>query len=266
MKRTDYGEIVPDLRYFICRYCTPKWTMNDSIINFVDLTYIFDGKVTYSINGVPYEAEKGDLICIPRKSLRHAEINPGNPMACYASNFWLTDLKGEQIDLPFPVLSKIGIREDIMSMYHNLNIEWLHKKPGYAMKVRSLFLSILHRYFCILYYKDSYENIDPRIQKVIRYIYENNKSHITVDDLASLVGLNTSYFGTLFRKSTGYTVKEFINHIRINNAENLLSNGDLSLREAALRSGFEDPFYFSKVFKRIKGYSPSKVVISTYNF
>lgn len=260
MYMTNYDEIIPQMKYFICRHCTPSWNMNESTINFIDLTYIFEGKVGYTVNGVPYKAGKGNLICIPRGSLRRAEIDPKNPMACYASNIWLLDYRGEHVSLPFPVLSHIGIRDDIMSMYHELNMEWTNKRPGYILKVCSLLLGILHCYFNILYYKYPDENFDSRIQTAIKHIYDNFKSQIKVDDLASMVGLNASYFGTLFRKETGYTVKQYINRIRIDNAANLLANGEFSVNEAAQRSGFNDPFYFSKLFKRYKGYSPSKVV------
>ena len=260
----DYGQIIPELHYFMCRYCTPNWVMNETLIDYVDLTYIFDGKVTYRIDGVSYEAGKGDLICIPSNSVRSAEIDRLNPMACYAANFWLTDRAGHPMELPFPILSKIGVREDLMFMYSELNAEWLLKKPGYAIKVRSLLLDVLYQYFNILYYKEPYKDADPRIRRVISYIYENYTSRITVDDLASLVGLNTSYLGTVFRNSTGYHIRDFINRIRVNNAENLIISGNITLKEAAAKSGFDDFFYFSKVFKKIKGYPPSKVVISTF--
>jgi AraC-like DNA-binding protein len=264
MNTYNYDEIVPQLGYFICRYCTPNWIISDSIIDFIDLTYIFEGSVTYTINGIPYEAGKGDLICIPKNSLRHAEIDPDNPMASYTANFQLYNLKGEDVLLPFPIVSKIDIRKDLMSLYQQMNIEWLEKGFGYVIKVRSIFLSILHCYFKILYYKESLESMDQRINKAIRYIYENYKTQINVDRLAGLVGLNPSYFGTLFKKSTGFAVKEYINNIRVSNAENLLASGEFSVKEAALRCGFEDNFYFSKVFKNIKGYPPSKVAIHTY--
>ncbi len=205
MNKVDYRDIVPQMKYFICRHCTSDWIMNEAPINFIDLTYIFDGKVTYTVNGVSYKAEKGDLVCIPKGSIRKAEIDPDDPMACYASNIWLFNLEGQHVGLPFPVISKIGIRDDILSMHHDLNMEWIHKKPGYTLKVCSIFLSILHCYFNILYYKVPYSSYDRRIQAAIQYVYENLGSRIKVDDLASLVGLNTSYFGTLFIQTTGLT-------------------------------------------------------------
>ena len=168
----DYGQAIPELHYFMCRYCTSNWVMNETFINYVDLTYIFDGKVTYRIDGVTYEAGKGDLICIPAGSVRSAEIDRQNPMACYAANFWLTDRMGRPMDLPFPIRSNIGVREDLMFLYSELNAEWLLKKPGYAIKVRSLLLNVLYQYFNILYYNEPYKDSDPRVRRVISYIYD----------------------------------------------------------------------------------------------
>ena len=264
MDRMDYDEIVPQMKYFICRHCSPSWVMNESVIDFIDLTYLFEGRATYTINGIAYEAEKGDLICAPRGSVRYAEIDPNNPMSCYASNIWLVNIQGSPMDLPFPVHSKLGICDDIMSMYHELNREWINKKSGYSLKVCSLLMGILHRYFSLLYYKNNGSSYDPRIQTVIKYMYNNIEASISVDDLAGLVGLNASYFGTLFSKTTGFSVKEYINRIKIDNAENLISSGEFSVSEAARRSGFNDMFYFSKIFKKIRGYSPSKVVLNMF--
>jgi AraC-like DNA-binding protein len=264
MIEVDYDGVIPQLDYFICRHCTPNWIMNDSIISFVDLTYIFEGEVIYTINGIPYKAEKGDLICIPKNSLRHAEINPNKPMAAYAANFQVHNLGGNEISLPFNIVSKVGIRNDLLSLYQELNITWIQKDPGYAIKVRSIFLNILYKYFTILYYNNSIDSVHPRIKKAIKFIYDNYKTNIEVGDLASLVSLNSSYFGTLFKHYTGLSVKEYINRVRIDTAENMLSGGEFSVKEAAYRCGFEDTFYFSKVFKRVKGYSPSKVMMHTY--
>lgn len=264
MNDINCDDIVPQLGYFICRYCSSNWIMHDSTINFIDLTYIFEGNVTYFINGKPFKAEKGDLICIPNGSLRHAEINPEQPMSCYAANFHLYNPCRTEITLPFPVLSKIEVQKELMILYQELNTHWVQKKAGYQMKVRSIFLDILYHYYKILCYKDPIENIDPRIQNVVRFIYNNYHFPIEVDDLALLAGLNSSYFGLLFKKVMGISVKEFINCVRIDNAENMLSSGQFSIKEVATICGFDDYYYFSKVFKSVKGYPPSKVALYIY--
>lgn len=256
---SDYEGIIPEIEYFICRYCTPKWSIHKAAVDFIDLTYIFDGRVTYIVNDTPFEAEKGDLIYIPKGSMRQAIINPDKPMAAYASNFQLFNLDGKDISLPFSIKSKIGIHEDLLAYFHELNLEWTHKKPGYGMKVRSLFLTILHKLFGLLYYGDDVECMDIQIRKALRFIHDFYDTKITVKGLAEMAGLNSSYFGTRFKKITGLNVKEYINMIRISNAENLLLSGEFSINEVIYKCGFEDSFYFSRVFKKHKGYPPSKI-------
>lgn len=255
----DYEGIIPEIEYFICRYCTPKWSIHKAAIDFIDLTYIIDGRVTYIVNDIPYEAEKGDLICIPKGSIRQAIIVPDKPMAAYASNFQLFNLDGKDISLPFAIKSKIGIHEDLLAYFHELNLEWTHKKPGYGMKVRSLFLTILHKLFGLLYYGDDVECMDIQIRKALRFIHDFYDTNITVKSLAEMAGLSASYFGTRFKNITGFSVKEYINMIRVNNAENLLLHGEFSINEVIYKCGFEDSFYFSRVFKKLKGYPPSKI-------
>ncbi|MNG23858.1 HTH-type transcriptional activator RhaS [compost metagenome] len=59
----------------------------------------------------------------------------------------------------------------------------------------------------------------------------------------------------------GASVKEYINRMKINNAENILLSGEFSVKEAAYKCGFEDIYYFSKLFKKIKGFPPSRILI-----
>lgn len=254
-----YDEIIPEMKYFICRYCTPKWVIDKSTIDFVDITYICEGRVKYIVNEVPYEAEKGDLICIPKGSTRQAETDPENPMSCYASNLQLVNLSGKDIMLPFAIKSKIGIHEDLIADFHELDLEWTSKKPGYGMKVRALFLTILHKLLNILYYGNDLECMDIHIRKALEYIHNFYHTGISVKALAEMVDLNPSYFGTLFKNQTGTTVKEYINKIRVSKAENMLCSGEFSLSETAYSCGFDDIFYFSKVFKKYRGYPPSKI-------
>lgn len=255
----NYDDIFPQMSYFIYRRATPNWVIEDAITDFIDLTYILDGRATYVIDNKAYSVEKGDLLCIPNRSRRYAVTDPNHPIASYAANFQLYSFNGEDIALPFPLISKVEANNDVLSLYHDLNIEWLQKNTGYKIKVRAIILNILYYYLNLLYYKKSTEPLDPRIKKTTDYIHSNFPNHIDVIELAEKVDLNPVYFGTLFKKYTGLTTKEYINKIRINNAENMIASGEFLVQEAANKCGFEDIFYFSKVFKNIKGYSPSRV-------
>lgn len=257
----SYAEFNPQIEYFINRHSTPTWSIEDAITDFIDLTYIYKGRAFYTVNSIKYEVNQGDLVCIPQGSRRSATTDSANLMIGYALNFQLYDLKGKDVNLPFPLVSHIGEQEELLSLYNELTFEWLKKNEGYELKSRALLLMIFHYYFKHLYFNTNNIDTDKRIQKAVRYILSNLENHIEVNELASIAGLTTPYFGTLFKKYIGTSVKEYINKMKINNAENILLSGEFSVQEVAYKCGFEDIYYFSKLFKKIKGFPPSRILL-----
>lgn len=254
-----YDNLIVTICYFISRQCNPNWIIEESLIDFMDMTYIYSGEADYVINHKTYHVKAGDLLCIPQHSLRSATTNPNSPMMCYPVNFLLYDFEHNEVSLPFPIVSHIGILDSLIHFYQELNVAWLEKKPGYILHSRTLFTGILYRLLSLLYYRNDLTFIDPRIKKVISYIAQHYTDKLSVELLAELVGLNPVYFGNLFKQCTGYSVKRYINQIKINHAENLLLGGEFTITATALKCGFDDIYYFSKLFKSIKGYSPSQV-------
>ena len=96
------------------------------------------------------------------------------------------------------------------------------------------------------------------IKKAIRYISKNFQHTLTLDEVASHVHLNPSYFSTLFKQSTGSSFKEYLNLVRIEESKRLLANTDYSIIDISIAVGFEDQSYFSKVFKKYTGLTPKQ--------
>jgi AraC-like DNA-binding protein len=255
----NYDNLIPDMHYFVHRNSTPEWKIEESVINFIDVTYIVKGRAMYRIDNMDVNIEAGDLICIPKGSLRSAVTDPGNLMESYAANFHLKTLAGEEAAFPLPLLSHIGIHAGIITLYKDLNVEWLCREPGYQLKVRAFFLLILQRYLELIVYKNDSGMMDTRIRKAIRYITDHYAEPLTIGDLSEAAGLNPVYFGSLFKQSTGMSFRQYLTSIRLNQAENMLRLGESNVNEVAQYCGFSDIFYFSKVFKESRGVPPSKV-------
>lgn len=101
------------------------------------------------------------------------------------------------------------------------------------------------------------KEIDQSIKPVVEYIYNNYKNKITVEDLCKHISVSQS---TLFRifKQNGYTPVEFINSMRVKQAENILIVSNDSMEKIAADCGFESQSYFARVFKKQTGVSPWK--------
>lgn len=89
------------------------------------------------------------------------------------------------------------------------------------------------------------------------YIKRNYTNPLNTRDIADQFGFTPAYLSKLFREYKKLTPAEYISSLRISKAKELLeSNPSLTIREVAFATGYEDPLYFSKVFKKIVGKTP----------
>jgi YesN/AraC family two-component response regulator len=81
---------------------------------------------------------------------------------------------------------------------------------------------------------------------------------VTLTELSELVQLSPTYLSRVFKETTEYSVIEFFNKMKIDKAKELIIEGNKMVREVAQILGFTDEFYFSRIFKKIEGISPSE--------
>lgn len=258
--KNDYDQLIPFIHYFVERKERPSWQILESGIPYNDLTYMADGEATYFVNGEEVPLKRGDIIFIPKGSLRKATTNQSDPIHCYAFNFNYQYADGKYQELSFPLKFNVGMDSQLLSLFRQFNFLWLEKEPGYLLKARGLFMIILHRLLTLASNGNSAQISDPKIEMVKNHILSHFSEKIMVAELARLAGLHPVYLSTRFRKVTGYTVKEYMNRIRINRAFDLLSAKGYSVTETALMCGFDDIFYFSKLFKQFNGFPPSSLL------
>lgn len=96
------------------------------------------------------------------------------------------------------------------------------------------------------------------IGKISTYIHENISSDLNRDELANVVHLHPNYLSALFHQQTGMSLSEFITAERLKEARRLLLSTDLPVNEIAIRTGFSNISYFSKIFKEDTGTTPLK--------
>ena len=97
-------------------------------------------------------------------------------------------------------------------------------------------------------------------RKAIDYITDNLQSELTLEEISSAIGISKYHFSHIFNRITGNTLIEYINKVRCEYAKTLLQSGDISVKEAAISSGFNNFSYFAKTFKKHIGYLPSKLL------
>ena len=89
------------------------------------------------------------------------------------------------------------------------------------------------------------------------YIDKNYMKDITLSMVANEIYITSGYLSTLFKQVTGDSFVNYLNRVRIEQACDLLKDVRLKTYEVAYQVGFQDEKYFTKVFKKLKGTSPS---------
>jgi len=85
---------------------------------------------------------------------------------------------------------------------------------------------------------------------------QNFNQRLRIDALAAIAGVSTSHFYLLFKCATAAPPLIFFNRVRMHHACDLLRKRDLAIKQVAYILGYNDPFYFSRVFKTVVGVSP----------
>ena len=95
------------------------------------------------------------------------------------------------------------------------------------------------------------------VDAAIHYMQENIGNHIKLADVAQYVGYSQSHLSQLFHKQKGQSPVAFFNQLKIEYACRLLRETDMKINQICFKIGIEDPFYFSRLFAKFTGLSPS---------
>ncbi len=153
-----------------------------------------------------------------------------------------------------PIVGKIKVKN-----FYEIFLTQEHSAVTLAQRMRSGSSLI----YLFSYYVENFPRNEDRnagyVDEVVRYISENYaKPELSVENIANHLKLDRAYLYTIVRKQTGKTIIDMITYRRMAVAEGLLANAKLSIKQIAYAVGYTDPLYFSKVFKKQIGQTPSE--------
>lgn len=203
----------------------------------------------------PVNAKKGDIIYIPQGlyySVTFHMIQPENRIDSYMVNFRLSY---EEYELFFSNdIAIIGntANSSVLSCIHSLS-RAVHDIERNPLKIKAAFLLFLNSLIetADLSAKDFYP-----IRHGCALLQKEWNLNEKISKYAQACGISETYFNQLFKKWSGTTPVKYRNRIRISHAQTMLKDGNATVEEAAILTGFEDSFYFSRVFKSVTGVSP----------
>lgn len=92
------------------------------------------------------------------------------------------------------------------------------------------------------------------------YLEKHYTEDISLEDMASQVSISPQYFSKLIKKTTGFNFIDWLSMLRVKKAKELLTDSGLTVKEVCFMVGYKDPNYFSRIFKKRIGITPSEYV------
>ena len=216
-------------------------------IRYYDLTLSLKGSLYYKINGAPVVLTQGDVLCLPPGSAR--ERDEGEERSDFISfNFLCTD----EIALPIKIEKAIG--NDTLLLIAAYDELCRHPYLDNKEKTTHLLSCIL----LILEDKVKQTKYNPLTLTVIEYIHANLDKKITLDDIGRATFFSAGYCDTIFKKETGRSIIDYLLEARVTEAKKMLVEGSIPLSTVSELVGFDDYNYFSRVFKKRTGYTPTE--------
>lgn len=224
------------------------------------LTYVLEGSWHYTTDIETFECERGEMSFLPRGSVyKHLNTPPSRMYVVY---FTLRTPDGAYYEPSERSAKKLVCRDparferlfsDVIERYFNV------------MRSQSEVKAALYRLAGALAREEALTQLDEdelaRIYPAIEYLAAGNFGGeayrgLTVSKLARMCALSEFSFRELFKKYTGTTPKAYIDEHRIAQVEALLAVTDITITDAAAACGFDDPSYFFKMYRRIRGGTP----------
>lgn len=221
----------------------------DSVISFHDLTFVKKGVLEYIIDGKEYRLTQGKVLYAPPGSRRIRK--EGKELASYISMNFNTK-NSKKLDLP-PVTD---ITDSFEFNFYLSEIVKAHYSDSQHAKEKCDMLISLITYLIM---EQAQKNSGNKyIQKIKEYIASNLEQNISLESIADYVHLSPTYCSHIFKKQEGITINKYIQGLRINQACQLLRHTDNTVSYIAEALGYCDLFYFSNIFKKHTGLSPTK--------
>ena len=152
-----------------------------------------------------------------------------------------------------------GVLPDYKALFRKIIQELQLCRYGYEDYIASLFNDIL-----LLVDRQQHEqkkttgNVQEQIERAAAYFNENYNTKISIDDYAESLHISTNWFIHNFKQYAGMSPAQYILYLRMVNAQSLLERTTYNIKEISEIVGYENPLYFSRVFKKEIGKSPAQ--------
>jgi AraC family transcriptional regulator, transcriptional activator for feuABC-ybbA operon len=248
------------------RQVEPEWRDTIRQLKHHSFWLIVRGKGQIRINGTAYPAEPGKLFFYSPGMIVERSTEPDNPLEYYFLRFHYTETyeemeqwnsrSSEECPFPFQGMYAIHNTPQLIYLFEQMHALWQRRGHMTAMRRKILMMEFFLTILQDLRAQKLTGDTTAAIEITQDYMVQHYQEPLTLEALAHMAGLSVSHYSRLFRKLIGYSPIDYLTHLRMDRAKELLILSDYRLKSVATSVGYTDEFYFSRMFKKVVGLSP----------
>jgi AraC-like DNA-binding protein len=230
------------------------------VLNDYQLIFVTRGRGIFVSEQEESAVEEGTVIAV-FPDVRHAyHPDPETGWEEYWVGFQgasVARLSSSGFHSPEHPLYRIGLQPAILSIFEDIFRTVKVQAPFYQLRAGALVFFLLAEIHSMERKSEQQGDTERLIERAKFLMRENIYGSLDLDAIGERLGAGKARFYEAFKSYTGMTPYQYFINLKINRAKELLGADGASVKEAAFRLGFEDPYYFSRLFHKKTGLSPS---------
>lgn len=258
LNHIDVDVTISEIEY-ICHKKRPYgFTYSKEKRDYYTMAFILSGSAEYNFLNQKCIVKPGDIIFLDKNSSYCSKVVSKEDWEHLVISF-KTSTDNDISKLPLKTVNKTAHISRFNELFYEAYNVWSRIGTAYKIHTKSIVSKIL--------YELIKENISHffgsdathlTVRKILDYMEENYSKKITIEDLAELSGYSVSHFARVFKEVYSISPIQYLNHIRITHAKNLIKSKQHTITQIAQKCGFTNVYYFSYYFKKVTGVSPKE--------
>lgn len=242
--------------------------------DFISMVYVLSGGCSYRIDDAHYQVKKGDMLVF-NPGVNHGKtVKPGEEILELHVGFDNIQIEGLTKNNLIgaetcPVINLQEQEQEFLKCCSDIYLEQENDLPGselmlkiQVMRLIVLFLKTTRSDLCAS--KNPLVSFDSNdksviVSTLITFLNENYMRPISLDTISKSIYLSPTYISKVFKEETGETPINYLIKLRLSKAREMLQDGRHSIKSVARSVGYEDVYYFSKLYKKYNRVSPSSI-------
>ncbi|WP_281885267.1 helix-turn-helix transcriptional regulator [Paenibacillus sp. YYML68] len=235
---------------------TKPWLHVDRTLNIDTLLYVVSGAVHVCEENVDYTVTSNQVFFLKNRCHHWGKKSIAPGTRWYWVSFVPSELSEENEPLVLPKQLTVSSPEHVTYLLSSMLRLFHTSEPLRSERLNGYLYQLLYELLHQHLQAGSEHHPTSVSSQIIRCLTQQVEQPFDSEAIAEALSMNYTYLGRLFKSATGLTINQYYRRLKVQRAIELMQDATLNIAQISERLQFPNPYYFSRVFKQVTGFSP----------